>query len=272
MSVNLQQLLTEIFLLKEKLGSFRPLSPAEASRLREYFLVEWTHHSTALEGNTLDLRETRLVLLDGLTAGGKTLREHLEVVDHRDAVEWLENVVKDGLPLSEGLIREVHRLVLKSTCPEEAGAYRRGAVRIAGSRHVPPPGSDVPALVREMVETYSTMESEHPVERAAWLHWRLVWVHPFVDGNGRTARLLMNFSLMRDGYPPAVIRKQDRERCLEALEAASIEGNMVPFVQLVAGKVKESLELYLSVAGQEPQLDESSRETQKAKGKSRIRP
>lgn len=249
MSTDLQQMLAEISLLKEKLGSFRPLSPAEASRLREYFLVEWTHHSTALEGNTLDLRETRLVLLDGLTVGGKTLREHLEAVDHRDAVEWLENVVKDKLPLSEGLLREIHRLVLKSTCPEEAGAYRRGAVRIAGSRYVPPPGSDVPVLIRELVESYGAMEGKHPVERAAWLHWRLVWAHPFVDGNGRTARLLMNFSLMRDGYPPAVIRKEERDRYLEALEKASLEGELEPFMRLVAERVKDSLLLYLSVAG-----------------------
>lgn len=245
-----KHLLERLSRLKEELDRSRPLSPAEALRLREYLLVEWTHHSTALEGNTLDLRETRIVLLDGLTVGGKTLREHLEVVDHRDAVEWMESTVKEKVPLSEALIRELHRLVLKSTFPDEAGRYRRGAVRIAGSRHAPPAASDVPDLVRKMVEVYDTMKNAHPVERAAWLHWRLAWIHPFVDGNGRTARLLMNFSLMRDGYPPAVIRKEERERYLDALEAASVKGNLEPFVQLVAERLEESLELHLAVLGQ----------------------
>jgi Fic family protein len=263
MATNLQQILAELSFLKERLDNFRPLSPAEVSRLREYFLVEWTHHSTALEGNTLSLQETRLVLLDGLAVGGKTLREHLEIVDHRDAVEWLENAVKDRLPLSEALIRELHRLVLKSAYPEEAGVYRRGAVRIAGSRHVPPPASDVPLLVREIVESYGAMKGKHPVERAAWLHWRLVWVHPFVDGNGRTARLLMNFSLMRDGYPPTIIKKEERERYLDTLEEASLEGNLEPLIQLVAERVKESLLLYLSIAGEEMQPVVNIRKTPK---------
>lgn len=208
------------------------------------------------------------MLLDGLTVGGKTLREHLEAVDHRDAVEWLENVVKDRLPLSEELIREIHRLVLKSTYHEEAGAYRRGAVRIAGSRYVPPPGSDVPVLVREPVESYGAMKGKHAVERAAWLHRRLVWIHPFVDGNGRTARLLMNFALMHDGYPPAIIRKEERERYLDALEKASLEGELEPFVRLVADRVKESLLMYLSVAGQEVQPAGDVRMIQQSKGKS----
>lgn len=186
----LAEILAGIDHLKERLDRARPLTPAEVQRLREYLLVEWTHHSTALEGNTLDLRETRIVLLDGLTVGGKTLREHLEVLDHREAVEWLEAAVREGQPLSEGLIRELHRLVTRSTLPEEAGRYRRGGVRIAGSRHVPPPAWEVPALVRRMVEEYNRRRGkDHPVALAAWLHWRLAFMHPFADGNGRTARL-----------------------------------------------------------------------------------
>ncbi|HAA89161.1 MAG TPA: Fic family protein [Peptococcaceae bacterium] len=245
----LERVLERISLLKKKLDSLRPLSSAESLRLKEHLVVEWTHHSTALEGNTLNLQETRLVLLDGLTVGGKTLREHLEVVDHRDAVEWLEDAVRGAVPLTEGLVREVHRLVLKSTLPKEAGKYRRGGVRIAGSRHVPPPAGDVPSLVQGMVEVYNSMETEHPVKRAAWLHWRLVWIHPFVDGNGRTARLLMNFSLMKDGYPPAIIRKEQREHYLDALETASLKGDLEPFIRLVAGQVEESLHLYLEAVG-----------------------
>ncbi|KWW96732.1 Fic family protein [Hydrogenibacillus schlegelii] len=246
----LSNVLVEVDRLKRELDRTRPLTPAEARRLREYLLVEWTHHSTALEGNTLDLGETRLVLLDGLTIGGKTLREHLEVVDHRDAIEWMESVVREKQPLSEGLIRELNRLVLKSTLPEEAGRYRRGGRRIAGSRHVPPPAWDVPDLVRSMIEQYTARkEKEHPVVLAAWLHWRFVFIHPFTDGNGRTARLLMNFSLLSDGYPPAVIRKEDRERYLDTLEDASVSGDLEPFSLLVAERVKEELRLRLEIAG-----------------------
>lgn len=246
----LAEKLEQISELKKELDGLRPLSSAQAARLREYFTVEWSHHSTALEGNTLDLRETRLVLLDGLTVGGKTLREHLEIVDHRDAILWLEEAVHGRTPLTAGLVREIHRLVLKSTFPEEAGRYRRGGVRIAGSKHVPPAAWDVPSLVEEMVEQYERLKGgEHPVWRAAWLHWRLVWIHPFTDGNGRTGRLLMNFSLMREGYPPAVIRKEDRERYLEALETASIDGNLEPFVELVTDRLTQSLHLYLEAAG-----------------------
>ncbi|WP_231967976.1 Fic family protein [Thermanaeromonas toyohensis] len=190
------------------------------------------------------------MLLDGLTVGGKTLREHLEVVDHRDAILWLEEAVRSRTPLTAGLVREVHRLVVKSTLPEEAGRYRRGGVRIAGSEHVPPAAWDVPALVDRMVEEYAGMAGEHPIRRAAWLHWRLVWIHPFMDGNGRTARLLMNFSLMTDGYPPAVIRKEERMRYLETLETASVGGDLGPFVELVAERVIESLRIYLEAAGE----------------------
>jgi Fic family protein len=234
--------------LKRRLDALRPLPPAIAARLREHCLVEWTHHSTALEGNTLSLVETRVVLLDGLTVGGKTLREHLEIVDHRDAVEYLEACVREALPLTEAFVREVHRLVLKGTWPEEAGRYRRSGVVIAGSRHAPPPPALVSALVRDLVEEHNRSQA-HPVEKAAVLHWRLAYVHPFADGNGRTARLLMNFSLMRDGYPPAVIRKEWRKEYLEALEEASVNGNLGPFVGLVAEAAAESLELWLRTAG-----------------------
>lgn len=248
--MELARLLAWVSELKKRLDEAGPLSPAEEAKLKEYVLVEWTHHSTALEGNTLSLLETRLVLLDGIAAGGKTLREHLEVLDHRDAVAWLEAAVRAGAELTEGLVRRVHRLVLKSTLPEEAGAYRLVPVRIAGSAHVPPPARDVPALVRDIVEKHRGMAGGHPVERAAWLHWRLAWIHPFADGNGRAARLLMNFSLMRDGYPPAVIRKEDREAAyLGALEEASVGGNLKPLVLLVAARAEEALKLYLDAAG-----------------------
>lgn len=233
--------------LKRRLDACRPFPPAQVEKLREAFLVEWTHHSTALEGNTLTLVETRVVL-EGLTVGGKTLKEHLEVVDHAAAVRYLEEYVRGGQPLTEVFIRDVHRLVLQKTWPEEAGRYRRGDVVIAGSRHRPPSAVEVPALVAEMVAWYrGEAAGLHPVERAALLHWRITDIHPFTDGNGRTARLLMNFSLMRDGYPPAVIRVEDRGRYLESLEGASVSGETGPFVGLVEQAVGESLGRWLGV-------------------------
>ncbi len=258
--------------LKARLDAGRPFPPAAVARLREHFLVAWTHHSTAIEGNTLTLQETRAVLLDGVTIGGKTLREHLEVVNHRDAVEWLEAVVAGPREeVGERHVLELHRLVLKGIWPEEAGRYRRTAVRIAGSRHVPPAAHRVPDLMREFgawlesvtapdvaggaeaerppaVATGSSREvaaAAHPVLVAAEAHLRLVAIHPFVDGNGRTARLLMNLILMREGYPPAVIELGERPRYYDALELATVEGKPESFHILVAEAARRSLALAL---------------------------
>ena len=233
--------------LKRRLDACRPLSPPQVAKLREACVVEWTHHSTALEGNTLSLMETRVVL-EGLTVGGKTLREHLEIVDHAEAVRYLEEYVRGGQPFTEVFVRDVHRLVLQRSWPEEVGRYRRGDVLIAGSRHRPPPAVEVPARMAETVQWYRTDAAAlHPVERAAVLHWRIAHIHPFADGNGRMARLLMNFSLMRDGFPPAVIRVENRLRYLECLEMASVSGDVGPFVGLVVEAVEASLERWLAV-------------------------
>jgi len=237
-------LLAEVAGLKKEIDARRPFPPAVAAKLKEYYVVEWTHHSTAIEGNTLDLAETRVVL-EGITVGGKTLREHLEIIDHRDAIEYVESYVHEEIPLTEGLIRNIHRLVMKNTLPEEAGRYRRGGVVIAGSRHRPPEGIAVPALMKELVTAYNGgWQAEHPVKRAALLHWRMVFIHPFLDGNGRTARLLMNFSLMRDGYPPVIFKKEDRVRYLDNLEKASVEGDLGPFFILTLERLAGMLRLY----------------------------
>jgi len=217
------------------------------AKLREAYVVEWTHHSTALEGNTLSLMETRVVL-ESLTVGGKTPREHLEIVDHAEAVRYLEEHVRGGQSLTELFVRDVHCLVLQRSWPEEAGRYRRGDVLIAGSRYRLPFAVDVPARVAEVVEWYRTDAAAlHSVERAAVLHWKIAHIHPFADGNGRTARLLMNFLLMRDGFPLAIIKVEDRARYLECLELASASGDVRPLVGLVAEAVEASLECWLAV-------------------------
>lgn len=236
--------------LKAELDTLRPLTSAMTAKLREYYIVEWTHHSTAIEGNTLSLRETQVVL-EGITVGGKTMREHLEIIDHRDAIDYVESFVQEEIPLTENFIRNVHHLVLKNTSPNDAGQYRRTGVIISGSEHKPPESLEVPAMMREMVEKYNTVwANKHPVYRAALLHWYTTYIHPFIDGNGRTARLLMNFSLMQRGYPPVIFRKERRLEYLDALELASVQGNMEPFYQLTAQSLIETTEIFLKVSSQ----------------------
>lgn len=236
--------------LKRKLDALRPFPPAVAAKLREHYIVEWTHHSTAIEGNTLSLMETRVVL-EGITVGGKTLREHLEIIDHRDAIEYIEGYINEEIPLTETFIRNVHRMVLKSTFPDHAGQYRKTGVTIAGSKHRPPEAIEVPALMKEMVQKYNTAwQNKHPVERAALLHWHFTCIHPFIDGNGRTARLLMNFSLMQKGYPPVIFKKEDRLKYLDALEKASVEGELDNFLELTTRAAAESINRFLNVISQ----------------------
>lgn len=241
----LRELLQQLDALQQKLSSLRPLPSEVLAKLREHESVEWTHHSTALEGNTLTLRETQIVL-EGFTIGNKTLREHLEVIDHKEAIDFLESCIQKEV-LTEHFIRQIHSLVLKRSSPDQAGKYRTGQVFITGSRHIPPPGIEVPARIQELVQEFNSKSFIHPIYRAAWLHWKIVWIHPFTDGNGRTARLMMNFSLMQDGYPPAIIEKEQRGKYLNALELAD-EGDLSEFAVLIGKAVKKNLERYISTA------------------------
>ncbi|MCF8011886.1 MAG: Fic family protein [Clostridiales bacterium] len=237
--------------LKIKLDSYRPFSPAIAEKLREQYIVDWTHHSTAIEGNTLSLKETRVVL-EGITVGGKTLREHLEITDHRNAIEYVEDYINEEIPLTESFIRNVHYMVLKNSFSEHAGKYRNTGVTIAGSKHKPPSPVEVPALMKDMVQKYNNKwQDKHPVKRAALLHFKITHIHPFVDGNGRTARLLMNFSLMQSGFPPAIFKKEHRLEYLEALEKASSENKLDDFLELTVQAAVESTRLHLETVSTE---------------------
>jgi len=235
-------------ILKVKLDSLRPLPAVVVDRLREVYVVDATHHSTALEGNTLTLQETRLVL-EGITVGGKSLRELNEILDHKEALDYLAACVQREIPVTEGLIREIHSLVLRRTYQEWAGKYRKGQVWISGSKHQPPVAGDVPDLMHQLVADFNDKAQDlHPIHRAAWLHWQFVNIHPFPDGNGRTARLLLNLSLMRDGYPPVVITTDMRDRYIDALEKAHFD-NLEPFIQLSGEVVVTSLERYIAAIG-----------------------
>lgn len=236
---------------KAKLDRQRPLPPNTVASLREKMMLEWTYHSNAIEGNTLTLRETKVVL-EGITVGGKSLREHLEATNHRDAIVYVEDIVAKQETLSEWQIKNIHSLIMKGIVQEEAGRYRRENVVISGASTTPP---DFLHLDREMQQLIHWHEQSAPtnvIERAAELHARFVKVHPFVDGNGRTGRLLMNFELMKEGYPPAVIRKEDRLAYYDALDEACLAGDHGPITDLVADAVLRSLEIYNGLLSQKP--------------------
>jgi Fic family protein len=243
-----EEILARLEQKKAQLDAARPLPSGVVAKLKEYFDVEWTYHSNAIEGSTLTLAETRLVLLDGLTVGGKSLREHLEAINHKYAIDFVEALAAKAKPITEHNIRQIHALILRSIDDENAGACRKGQVYITGSTYVPPTAIEVSPLMRELVAWINSAEATdlHPAERAALAHFRLVHIHPFVDGNGRTARLLMNLILICEGYPPAVIRRERRLEYYDMLGRAH-EGDADPFLALVAEETERSLDVWLGM-------------------------
>ncbi|MDI6601497.1 MAG: Fic family protein [Thermoanaerobacteraceae bacterium] len=203
---------------KRILDSKRPLSEEVLRNLKEYFDVEWTYNSNAIEGNTLTLTETKLVLEDGLTVGrGKPLKDHLEAINHKEAIDYVEDIVKGNMDISEAVIKNIHYLLLKGIDDKNAGKYREANVLISGSKHIPPMNVLVPEKMNELITWYDkSKEIIHPIEHAAEFHLRFTYIHPFIDGNGRCARLLMNLILMRNSYVPAIIRMEDRLEYMDA--------------------------------------------------------
>ena len=240
------RLLTRITEKKTHLDTLRPLKGSAVAKLRETLAVEWTYNSNAIEGNTLTLRETFIVLEHGITIGGKTLREHFETINHRDAIEFVEAAAQDDLPITPHLLRQMHALVLAKIDDGEAGKFRSVNVRIGGVAHTPANPLDVPREVRNLCDWLRSEASValHAVERAAIAHHRFEAIHPFADGNGRTGRLLMNLLLMREGYPPAIIKQVDRKQYYRALTLAD-EGDASAVVNLIARAVDASLSDYL---------------------------
>lgn len=251
MSNQTAALLTAIDANKATLDAARPLPTHTVASLREKLMLELTYHSNAIEGNTLTLRETKVVL-EGITVGGKSLREHLEATNHRDAILYVEEIVAKREALTEWQIRNLHSLVLKSIDPEQAGRYRQENVVIAGASTPPPDFMHVAAEMAGLIDWYGHSADLHSVARAAQLHTRFVKIHPFIDGNGRTGRLLLNFELMRVGYPPAIIRKEDRLAYYDALDVACVSGDYGEITALVAASVQRSLAVYLEVLGLRP--------------------
>lgn len=236
----------EVDNLKKELDSKRPIPKETLKSLKESINLEWTYNSNGIEGNTLTLRETQVVL-EGITVGGKSIKEHLEAINHEQAILFLDELVKENEPITEWNIKNIHQLILKEIDNKNAGKYRRENVTIKGATHIPPDYIKVPELMEKLILNYKTWNNYHPLIRAALLHGELVKIHPFIDGNGRTSRLLMNLELMNSGYNPIIIKKEDRLKYYEALDKAHITGNYTDFVKLVTKLEVDMLNKYLEL-------------------------
>ncbi len=242
----LKRTLAEIDRRMVELSERRPLTRGEVERLRDEFLVEYTYNSNAIEGNTLTLQETAMVL-EGVTIDQKPLKDHLEAIGHRDAFQYVETLVRDKTELSEYAIKCIHSLVLMDR-PEDKGVYRRIPVRIMGAFHEPPQPYLVEPMMNDLILNHQQRKSAMSViEAAALFHLDFEGIHPFIDGNGRTGRLLMNLELMQNGYPAIDVKFTDRRRYYEAFDAYYRSGSAEPMTRMVAEYVNERLGQYLRI-------------------------
>ena len=250
LSTEIEAKLTEIDVLQAKWKESKPLSGTVLKKMEEYFATRYTFDSNQIEGNTLSYQETHLVVAEGLTIGGKSLVDHLEAINHTEAITWLKQMVNGKEDLNKRNLLDIHRLILKSIDNDNAGKYRNVPVRIGGSEYLPPQ----PYLLDKLMEDYFIHYERqkrvmHPVIIAAEMHERLVSIHPFIDGNGRTSRLIMNFILLRNGYTITSLKGDydSRMAYYAALENVQVNNNPEPFYHLIIDKVKESLEEHLEM-------------------------
>jgi len=234
-----------------ELNSARPLPPDAVASLDAWFRVELTYSSNAIEGNTLSRAETAIVLEKGITVAGKSLKDHLEATNHASAYDWIRTLVKKKPhQIDESIVLGIHKLVLNSIDNQNAGTYRRVPVRIAGSLVIMPNPAKVSTLMGGFFSWLANKPDLPPAQLAAEAHYRLVTIHPFCDGNGRTARLLMNLILMQSGYPPAMIRPKDRLSYIHALEQAQLGGSIDDFENVIAKAIERSIDIYLKAIQQ----------------------
>lgn len=234
---------------KQQLEALKPFDPGALKRLEESFNIELTYNSNAIEGNSLSLRETKLVVEEGLTIGGKTLREHLEATNHQKAIEFVKSLLKKQ-EIREIDVLELHALILDRIDPYNAGFYRKVGVRISGTDYTPPNFLKVPDLMMEVYKKLNEKKGE-PIEQAALIHLLFVFIHPFIDGNGRTARLLTNLYLMRNGYPPIIYLRAERNKYIRSIMRAQLEKDPSEFINFTAKAVERSLDVYLDSLGAE---------------------
>lgn len=236
---------------KQRLDGFRPIPAELVKNLDEWFSVELTYTSNAIEGNTLTRAETALVVEKGITVAGKSLREHLEATNHVEALEFVKTLVgKTRKDITKDDITEINKIILNKSELDSGGSYRTMPARLTGSETILPNPVKIPQLMEEFMTWLRGRNSAHPAIIAAETHFRLVSIHPFSDGNGRTSRLLMNLILMQTGYPPAIIRKEDRAAYIDSLEKGQKTGNPADFYHLICGAVDRSLDIYLEMLEQ----------------------
>ena len=247
MQGNMQTILGKLTRLKEKLYLQRSLPSELVRSLRNDFLVKSTYHSNAIEGNTLTVYETKAILEDGITIAGKSMREHLEAINHKQAIILTEEFVKSKEFLSERLIKELHAIILYGIDQSNAGLYRKHNVIISGASHTPPNHIEVPQLMTDLIVWYNQKNELHPLEKAVMLHSKFVNIHPFIDGNGRTSRLLMNLELIKAGYLPIIIENEKRFRYYEILDIAAVEQNYNPFIEFIANYEGQELQRYIEM-------------------------
>ncbi|MDG1331692.1 MAG: Fic family protein [Crocinitomicaceae bacterium] len=231
---------------KTKLDALRPIPTSVLEKIKQSSSIEWTYNSNSIEGNTLTLQETKMVIEEGFTIKGKSLREHFEAVNHQNAIDYVEQLVSPNYTLSARDILDVHALVLNNIEKEFAGRYRGHGVRIAGASFIPPNALKVNDLMDDLIHWMNTEASQlSPIVAVAIFHHRFVWIHPFLDGNGRTVRLIFNLLLMRLGYPPAIILRNDRKKYYDALNKAN-KGDYSKIVLVVLQALERSVDIYLS--------------------------
>ncbi len=232
---------------KEKLAHMWDRLPKVAlESFDRSFDVEYAHNSTAIEGNTLTLIQTKALLEDGVSVGGKQLREIYEVVNHQKAFAYVRRCIADEKPLDEGIVKDIHAQLMENILV--GGIYRQVEVRISGAGHRPPPPSEMYRQVKAFFADLPYKKDElNSIELAAWMHAEFVRIHPFEDGNGRTSRMMMNYQLMAHGFLPVSIAKENRLEYFEALETYAIEQNLEPFAEMIAALEEQRLDEYLRI-------------------------
>ncbi|QRM89843.1 Fic family protein [Lacinutrix sp. WUR7] len=244
-----EELNTTFLRLQDKLNllnAARPLPNASLNSIRESLLIEWTYNSNSIEGNTLNLRETQMVLQEGITVKGKSLREHFEAKNHEHAIKYLYGLVKPAYKMTSKDILSLHALILRVIEDDFAGRLRNASVRISGANFIPPNARKVPDLLDNLVDFVNKNPLQlNAIELATVFHHQFVHMHPFFDGNGRTVRLAMNLLLMKVGFPPAIILTTDRKKYYEALNQAN-KGKYLKLMLLMCQAVERSLNIYLS--------------------------
>ena len=251
MNENMNVMLKKVDVLKEQLSALRPLPEEALKKIQDALDIEYTYESNRIEGNTLTLQETALIVNEGVTISGKSMREHLEAINHTEAISYIKDIAKQDIEISERTIKEIHALILHGIDRENAGRYRTVPVMISGSTHMPPQPYLIEKQMEDFILRFKQMEKEkvHPVLIAAYLHDELVRIHPFIDGNGRTSRLLMNLYLLRHGYVIITLKGSNDAKVnyYKALEKSHTEQLPEDFQKLVIEAEIMALQKYLSI-------------------------